>query len=128
MKKNIAVLLAVLMAVSFTGCSRKNNNSGTVNQSPSPSATAAPTPKPTVTPSPEAESAPESDIADAATLEDFRNAVKKVYGEAYIPSRQLTESEIMNMTGLTEDMYKEVLHLDLHHPQGCLQEHLHRSC
>ncbi len=111
MKRNILLIfLAAVMAVSFTACGRRDRNEGTVTSSPSPTATAMPTASPEAmpSPSPEASAKPEEELSEALTLQDFRDAVKKIYGEGYIPSRELTEAEVQELTGLTEDMYVDI--------------------
>lgn len=72
--------------------------------------------EPTPTPETESEVIPdeydteldEYDTMDLS-LEDFRDKMKEVYGDDYIPDRTLMEDEIEEKLGLTSDMYEEIL-------------------
>lgn len=125
MKRNILALsMALLMAVSFTACGRRDRNEGMVSESPTPEATARPSlsPSPETTPSPEFSTVPEDrpdgdsegskpevSMTGDVELSDFRDAVRKIYGKGYIPERELSEDEIQELTGITPDMYDEIL-------------------
>ena len=122
MKRNILVfLLAALMALSFTACGRRDKNEGMVSQSPTPDTSTVPstTPSPSASPSPEFSTVPEDDKENSdmpevsmngeMKLTDFRDAVKDIYGKGYIPERELSEKEIEELTGITSDMYDEIL-------------------
>ena len=121
MKRNIlAFLLAALMALSFTACGRRDKNEGMVSQSPSPDTSTVPstTPSPSASPSPEFSTVPEDESEGSMPevsmngemkLTDFRDAVKEIYGKGYIPERELSEQEVEELTGITSDMYDEIL-------------------
>lgn len=121
MKRNIlALFMAVLMAFSFTACGRRDKNEGMVSGSPSPDTSTVPstTPSPSASPSPEFSTVPEDkpegsmpevSINGDMKLTDFRDAVKDIYGKGYIPERKLTEKEVEELTGITSEMYDEIL-------------------
>jgi hypothetical protein len=105
-QKIFAIAAAVLMIMTvFTACSNGKTTSSAASPTPKTSAS----PSPNVSNNPEASPSVKPDAsASAVELESFRDALKKEYGENYIPDRALTESEIEERTGLTTDLYSRV--------------------
>ncbi len=98
MKKRIyGIVLAGLMIMTvFTACGSSSSSSS--SSSSKPEATVSPSTAPGTS---------GETSATAHKLEDFRDKMKEVYGEDYIPDRTLTEEELHERTGLSKELYDE---------------------
>ena len=109
MKKRIygAVLAGLMIMTVFTACGSGSTSSTT--SSSMPEATVSPAVSPSTSPE-GSDGASVSSQATATThkIEDFREKMKEVYAEDYLPDRTLTEAEIDERTGLKKEMYDEV--------------------
>lgn len=100
MKKLAILLSCLLISSSFTACSLFRRDEVVEEVSPTPQATAVPD----VT----------EDVAEDAvdmetnTVDSYKNAVKDVYGDDYIPDKEMDEDEIEEKLGLSKDLYDEI--------------------
>lgn len=116
MKKRIFPIIAAAMVIvsAFTACSSSKNDVNSKLPSaaptPAPHSSASPTPAP-ATPKPSAAPDESSSLSKAEKdieLKSFREALMDEYGDDYVPDTVLTDDEIMEKTGLTEDMFTEI--------------------
>lgn len=120
-KKNLlgTVFAALLLCTVFTACSSRGGESSSVSSSLS---SAASDREESTSPSPDASAssdgsgssdssasgssgAPEGGVSG---LPAFRDTLRDVYGDKYYPDTEMTEDEIRDELGLTDDLYEEV--------------------
>lgn len=120
-KKNLlgTVFAALLLCTVFTACSSRGGESSSVSSSLS---SAASDREESTSPSPDASASSDgSGSSDSSAsgssgaseggvsgLSAFRDTLRDVYGDKYYPDTEMTEDEIRDELGLTDDLYEEV--------------------
>lgn len=101
MKKLAILLSCVLISTSFTACSLFRRDE-VVEEEPSP------TPEATVMPDVSEDVQDDVEDMEGTTIDSYSAAVKDVYGEDYIPDKEMDETEIEEKLGLSKDLYDEI--------------------
>ncbi|MFI3325020.1 MAG: DUF4358 domain-containing protein [Clostridia bacterium] len=103
--KKLAILLAcALISTSFTACSLFEREEE-VEVTPTPEATEIP----------KVEEDIEDDVQDMEddtmntnTIDTYKSAIKDVYGDDYIPDKEMDETEIEEKLGISSEFYDEI--------------------
>lgn len=95
MKKTLATILATVCALSLlAGCSGNGNNSSSSSTGSTSSSTS---------------SSSTSSMPSNVALKDVHEAVKKAYGEDYLPSMEIPKEQLAEVYKLTTDNIEEVI-------------------
>lgn len=123
-KKNLfgTVLAALLLCTVFTACSSRGGESSSVSSSLSSAVSdreekASPSPDASASSASSSSSGSSDSSASESSgasgsgvsgLSAFRDTLRDVYGDKYYPDTEMTEDEIRDELGLTDDLYEEV--------------------